>query len=153
MRAEVWFYHLEREPLETVLPRILTGLLARDVRVCVHVRERQTAENLSQRLWSSEDTAFPAHGLDGDPFPERQPLWLTSAAEVPNQAPFRFFCETLLPQGLDGLERASIMLEGNKDEAVKTAREAWKRYRSEGISVRYWRQDENGRWADQAAKT
>ena len=35
--TDVWFYHLERQPLEFVLPRILAGMYARGDRICVHV--------------------------------------------------------------------------------------------------------------------
>ncbi len=151
MTAEVWFYHLEREPLATVLLRILAGLQARGDRACVHLGSPETLQGLSQGLWSQDETAFTVHGCDGDPMPERQSLWLTSGAEAPNAAPFRFYCEGLLPEALTGHARASILFEGTDETVLTNIRNCWKKFKSAGHTVKYWRQNESNRWEDQAA--
>ncbi len=149
--AEVWFYHLEREPLDSVLVKILVGLRARGERVCAHLRNAATANALSQKLWSIEDTGFVVHGIDGDPAPERQPLLLTIQEAAANAADYRFYCEGLMPETLHGVSRASILFEG-ADEDATTARATWKRFKAEGHVVKYWRQNEASRWEDQAAQ-
>ena len=150
--AEVWFYHLEREPLDSVLVKILVGLRARGERVCAHLRNAATANALSQKLWSIEDTGFVVHGLDGDPAPERQPVLLTTKEDAANAADYRFYCEGLMPETLDGVSRASILFEGADEAALASARATWKRFKADGCVVKYWRQNESNRWEDQAAQ-
>lgn len=150
--TEVWFYHLEREPLDSVLVKILVGLQVRGERVCAHLKTAATANGLSQKLWTIEDTSFVAHGLDGDPAPERQPLLLTMNEHAANGADYRFYCEGLMPEALTGIVRASILFEGADETALTAARATWKRFKAEGCVVKYWRQNEANRWEDQAAQ-
>lgn len=152
MTAEVWFYHLEREPLDAVLVKILSGIQARGHRACVHLSAAETMQALSQRLWSQEDTGFVPHGSDGDPMPERQPVWLTTGTETPNGAAYRFFCEGLMPEETGDASRISILFEGSDEATLANARNTWKKFKSEGCGVKYWRQNESSRWEDQAAK-
>ena len=149
--GEVWFYHLEREPLDSVLVKILVGLQARGARSCTHLKNAATANALSQKLWSIEDTGFVAHGTDGDPAAEKQPLLLTTQANAANAADYRFYSEGLMPETLEGVCRASIVFEGADETALAAARATWKRFKAEGHVVKYWRQDEMNRWGDQAA--
>lgn len=149
--AEVWFYHLEREPVENVLPGLLARGLQRGLRLAVQSPDAARLKAVSEKLWAHEDVAFLAHGLAGDPAPERQPIYLATGGENPNTAPYRFFVDAAVPETLDGLTRASIMFDGNSEPAVAQARALWKRFKAEGHAINYWKQDEQGRWKDQAA--
>lgn len=152
MKAEVWFYHLERQPAEDVLPRILAGLFARGERSCVHAPFRETLQTISKRLWGIDDVAFVAHGLEGDAAACDQPVWLTTSEGIANAAKLAFFIEGAQPAQLNGLSRASIFFDGSDDIAVERARGLWKAYVSEGHTVKYWRQSDAGRWEDQAVR-
>jgi DNA polymerase III subunit chi len=149
--AEVWFYHLEREPVENVLPGLLGRGLQRGLRMAVQSPDADRLKQLSDRLWTFEDVAFLAHGGDDDPVPERQPIFLTTGFANPNAAAYRFFIDGAEPDTLDGLVRASIMFDGNSETALTRARTLWKRYTGEGHAISYWKQDERGQWKDQAA--
>lgn len=149
--AEVWFYHLEREPVEDVLPGLLARGIQRGLRMAVQSPREERRKLLSERLWGYEDVAFLAHGDAATPSPARQPVYLAVADENPNAADYRFFTDGAEPAALNGLTRASIMFDGNDAAAIEQARALWRRFKAEGHAISYWKQDENGRWVNQAA--
>ena len=56
--TEVYFYHLERQPLETVLPQLLEKTLARGWRAVVQIGLAERVEAISTLLWSYRDDFF-----------------------------------------------------------------------------------------------
>ncbi len=148
----VFFYHLERQPLDAVLPRMLATSLERGWRVAVQAGSEERAEALATQLWSYDDESFLPHGTKADGFPDLQPIWLTSLDENPNTANVRFYVDGASPGDIGGLTRAVILFDGNEGEAVEKARADWKRFRAEGHEVSYWQQDEQGRWQNRAGR-
>lgn len=147
----VFFYHLERQPLETVLPKMLHTSLERGWRAVVQAGSEERAEALAALLWSFDDESFLPHGTKADGFPDLQPIWLTAADENPNSATIRFYVDNAAVGDVEGLTRAVIIFDGNDAEAVETARSGWKRFRGAGHEVSYWQQDDQGRWQNKAA--
>ena len=147
----VFFYHLERQPLDAVLPKLLATSLERGWRVVVQAASDERAEALAAQLWSFDDEGFLPHGTKSDGFPDLQPVWLTSAHDNPNNANVRFFVDGAEIGEIGGLTRAVIMFDGNDQQAVEAARDGWKRFKAAGHEVSYWQQDENGRWQNRAA--
>ena len=148
--AEVWFYHLEKQPLDHVLPRIVTSSLARGWRMVIETAVPERIAKLSEILWASEDVAFLPHGFEGEPSPEDQPVWLTASSENPNNAQVRVLLDGAKPADISMLTRAVLMFDGNNDQAVEAARTEWKIQKSAGHNISYWKQDENGKWQNQA---
>jgi DNA polymerase III subunit chi len=149
--AEVWFYHIERKSVDEELPGLLRRGLERGVRMAVVASSAERVKDFSQKLWSIEDTAFIPHGFEGEPMPEQQAIYLSASGEVPNSALFRFYVDGVVPDNVSMLERASILFDGRNETAVEQARDVWRRFKAEGVTIRYWKQDDEGRWKDQAA--
>lgn len=147
----VFFYHLERQPLESVLPKLLAASLERGWRVVVQTGSDERAEALASHLWAFDDESFLPHGTRSDGVPDLQPIWLTAVDENPNGANVRFYVDGAPVGDVDGLTRAVILFDGSDAEALEQARSGWKRFRAEGREVTYWQQDENGRWQNRAA--
>jgi DNA polymerase III subunit chi len=148
--TEVFFYHLEAQPLEKVLPKLLSATLERGWKAVVETDSPERAEALSSVLWTFADDAFLPHGTSADGSPERQPIWLTASSENPNTAKVRFYVDGAEPSQVEGLDRAVIMFNGADEAAVAKARDDWKRFKSEGHAISYWQQDEGGRWQNRA---
>lgn len=134
----VFFYHLERQPLDAVLPRLLAMSLERGWRVVVQAASEERAEALAAQLWSFDDESFLPHGTKADGFPDLQPVWLTAADENPNDANIRFYVDGAAVGEIGGLTRAVIMFDGNDADAVEAARAGWKRFKAAGHEVSYW---------------
>ena len=61
--ADVWFYHLERQSLEQVLPVLLDRALARGWRAAVQATAAERIAALDELLWTWTDESFLAHGF------------------------------------------------------------------------------------------
>lgn len=148
--TEVLFYHLERQPLDKVLPQLLTRSRDRGWRVVVQAESDERVEALSTLLWTFTDESFLAHGTARDGMAELQPIWLTASGENPNGASVRFFVGGTSPETYVGLERAVLLIDGADPEAVEKGRALWKDAVANGHQVSYWQQDEDGRWQNRA---
>jgi DNA polymerase III subunit chi len=148
---EVWFYHLERKSVDDELPGLLQRGLELDLRMAVITSSQERVKELSQKLWAAEDVAFIPHGFDGEPMPDQQPIFLSVTDDVPNAATFRFYVDGTEPRETTTTERASILFDGRNDQAVEQARVLWRKFKADAVPIRYWKQDDEGRWKDQAA--
>jgi DNA polymerase-3 subunit chi len=147
--AEVLFYHLERRPLEAVLPGLLQRSLERGWRVVVKVGSEERLEALNAHLWSFDDASFLPHGSAADGHAEAQPIWLTTGDDNPGGATVRFLVDGADAAALEGYERTVFLFDAGEEEAVTRAREAWKAANAAGHDATYWRQDDSGKWAKQ----
>ncbi len=148
--TEVLFYHLERRPLERVLPQLLEKTLERGWRAVVQTGSEERARNLSQSLWTYRDEAFLPHGSAQDGNEDRQPIFLTAEEKNPNGAHIRFFVDGASAEDVSDYQRAVYMFDGNDQDAVAAARERWKIVKGQGHDVTYWQQSPDGRWEKKA---
>src|SRR6185503_11967177 len=146
--AELLFYHLERQPLESALPGLLQRSLDRGWRVVVKVGSDERLESLNAHLWSFDDASFLPHGAASDGYAEDQPIWLTTGDDNPNGAIVRFLVDGADAADLGGYQRTVFMFDAADQEAVKKARAAWKAAATSHDAT-YWKQEENGRWTKQ----
>jgi DNA polymerase III subunit chi len=143
--ADVWFYHLERKAADDELPGLLQRGLERGIRLGVATSSVERVKELSSKLWGAGATTFIPHGFEGEPFPERQPIYLSDCGQFPNAARYCFYLDGAVPDDVSNMERASIMFDGNDENAVQQARDLWRRFKGEGAAIRYWKQDGEGR--------
>lgn len=149
--TEVLFYHLQNQPLEQVLPRLLERTLARDWKAVVEVASLERQSSLDDHLWTYRDDAFLPHVTDGEPDAARNPIVITASAGNPNDAQCRFLVDgTRVPDALEGYQRLVLIFDGDDAQALALAREDWKAVKGRGIAATYWQQDEAGRWEQKA---
>jgi len=144
--AEILFYHLERQPLERVLPEFLEKALERGWRAVVQVGSEERRDALDAHLWTYRDEAFLPHGTAKDGSPEAHPVWLTIGLENPNRATVRFLVDGAEIADFADYMRVVILFDGNDPDAVARARTTWTTVRSAGHEATYWQQSERGRW-------
>lgn len=144
------FYHLERDPLENVLPQLLQRSLERGWRCVVQAGSRERVAALNDHLWTWRDESFLPHGVREDGTPERQPIFLTDDEANPNAAAVRFLVDGARLSEPGDYQRLVYMFDGADPDAVQTAREMWKWGRSVRLDVTYWQQGESGRWNKKA---
>ena len=147
--AEIYFYHLDQKPLSSILPDLVQRGLARGLRMTIETSVPENVQSLSDLLWSWDETSFIPHGF-GDDVGTQQPLWLCADAVNTNATTYRFYLDGAVPDSVDGLARAIIMVDSNSEEALATARNEWKKRKFEGRAVSYWKQDDGGKWQNLA---
>lgn len=148
--TEVLFYHLERQPLERVLPLLLEKSLARGWRAVVQASSEERVAALDATLWTYRDEAFLPHGTSGDGHAGMQPVFLTAGDDNPNRADVRFLVDGAEASDTAGYRRIVCLFDGSDEAALAAARGQWKAMQAEGHEVTYWQQDESGRWVKKA---
>lgn len=147
--TEVGFYHLEREPLESALPKLLEKVLERGLRAVVLVGSDERMRALNDRLWTYRRESFLPHGTVEDGYAPAQPIFLTTAEENPNGASVLVLVDGVDADFKGTFERVVDMFDGNDAEAVAAARARWRASKEAGHAVTYWQQDSRG-WAKKA---
>src|ERR1700724_2545900 len=148
--TEIWFYHLQRQPLERALPSVIEKSLEKGWRVAVQATSEERLEALDSWLWTYSDESFLAHGRARDGDRELQPVYLTSGLENPNGAALRLFIEGAeMAPALAGAgaayARAVALFDGNNEDELAGARAQWKELKGLGFAVTYWQQGASGR--------
>jgi DNA polymerase III subunit chi len=145
------FYHLQRQPLEKVLPALLEKSLARGWRVVVQASSDERVDALDAHLWTYRDDAFLPHGTDREQDPASQPVLLTTREHNPNRAEVRFLIDGAdVPADAAGYERIVFLFDGEDPDALAAARERWTQAKAQGLATTYWQADEEGRWQRKA---
>ncbi|MEA2963714.1 MAG: polymerase subunit chi [Alphaproteobacteria bacterium] len=145
--TEILFYHLQRHPLERVLPALVEKSLERGWRVVVQAASEERIEALDAHLWVFRDDSFLPHGTWREAEAADQPVLLTVHDGNPNGAAVRFLLDGApVPADAGDYERIVLLIDGNDPDAVAAARERWSEGRAKGFEVTYWQADENGRW-------
>jgi len=145
--GEVYFYHLTRQPLEAVLPTLLARARGAGWRVTVRGTSNDRMAWLDEKLWLGDEAAFLPHGRAGGPHDADQPVLLTTATAMPNEAACLMAvdgAEITAPE-VTSLQRACILFDGNDPTALEAARGQWRGLTAAGCAAQYWSQD-SGQW-------
>lgn len=149
---DVWFYHLQRQPLEAVLPTLVERALTRGWRAVIQAATPERLAAIDDLLWTCSDGSFIAHGSSRDGDAAMHPVWLTTDNDNPNGASVRLFVEgadptaALADPAAAPKERAMILFDGRDEDAVSIARMQFRALRDRGLALSYWRQNDEGRW-------
>jgi DNA polymerase-3 subunit chi len=145
--TEMVFYHLQRQPLERVLPTLLERSIERGWRAVVQAPSEERVDALDAHLWTFRDESFLPHGTWRDAEASEQPILLTIHDDNPNGAAVRFLIDGApVPVDSHGYDRIVVLFDGEDPEAVAAARERWSAGKAQGFEVTYWQTDEQGRW-------
>lgn len=144
--SEIAFYHLTRGSLEQVLPRLLEKVLESGLRAVVRCPSAERLEALDRALWTWAPDSFLPHGSAADGFPDRQPIWLTTGVDRPNDAGVLVLVEDAPEAGLEAYARVLVPFDGRDPAALERARARWRGWRAAGHRLVYWQQDAAGRW-------
>ena len=149
--TEVLFYHLQRQPLEAVLPKLLEKSIERGWRVVVQAVSDERIEALDAHLWSYREDSFLPHGTSREREASEQPILLTAADDNPNRANVRFLVEGAeMPPDVSAYDRIILLFDGEDEGAAAIARARWQEAKAAGLDATYWQQDAQGRWGRQA---
>ena len=145
MSTEVGFYHLTRQPLDVVLPRLLEKAHAAGHRILVHCADAEQLKRLDQHLWTYDDASFLPHGSEDKAL---QPVLLTTSQEErANRPDLLAALDGLALERIGDFARVLYLFEETDADRLAAARQAWAALKGrDGVSRAYWQQDERGRW-------
>lgn len=140
---QVDFYHLERSPLERVLPSICEKVLAAGERLLI-VAEPDLLGRIDGQLWDYAPESFLPHGTGEGAAADRQPILLSSQTEPVNGAANIAIADGQWREEALGFGRAFFFFDS---DALDGARACWRGLKDRPeIERRYWKQDERGKW-------
>src|ERR1700752_350708 len=149
--TEILFYHLQRQPIERVLPQLLEKSIERGWRGVVESSSEERIEALDAHLWTYRDDNFLAHGTYREAEGAMQPVLLTVHGHNPNSATVRFLIDGApVPDDAASYQRIVLMFDGEDEDAVAAARARWTEAKAQGFEATYWQADEQGRWQKKA---
>ncbi|MGD9844554.1 MAG: DNA polymerase III subunit chi [Variibacter sp.] len=149
--TELYFYHLQRQPLERALPQLLEKSLERGWRVVVQAASSERVDALDAHLWTYRENSFLPHGTAKDSAAGEQPILLTVDDHNPHGAKVRFLIDGVAPPAdAADYERIVLLFDGDDPDAVARARHYWQDAKARGFAVTYLQQDTHGRWERKA---
>jgi len=148
--AEILFYHLTESTLDEAFPGLVERSLSRGWRVGIQTVSEERRDSIDLLLWTFSDVSFVAHGSDKEPYPEHQPVLLTTSQENLNEATVRFLVEGAELDLVGNYERLVVMFDGHDQEQLDKARAQWKTFKAENHQLTYWQQTPDRRWERKA---
>lgn len=140
------FYHLQKTPLEQVLPRLTEKAYATRKRIKILVGTEERVEFINSLLWTYNEESFLPHGSKKDGFVEDQPIFISAGEENENGAALLILVDGAEPEvsSLNNFERVLNIFDGNNEVALNNARAYWKEIKTQGFELHYWQQNMNG---------
>lgn len=148
-KAEYWFYHLEGSTIENVLPGLLEKTLVKGWRALVKLPQDKLLA-MDDLLWTFRDNSFLPHGRDDEPMADWQPVLLSSDLETAQGFDAVFLLGGADIEGVKGVSRVMIMINGRSEADVKSERQRWKALKASGAKMAYYQQNGQGRWEKKA---
>ena len=147
--SRIDFYHLQKQNLEEVLPKLLEKAYASGKKIKVKIGNELRVEFLNALLWTYNDESFLPHGSKKDGNAEMQPIWLSTDDDNLNDAQLLFLTDGAQPpETIENFERIFNIFDGNNTEAFENALTLWRKFKTLGGELHYWQQDANGRWTE-----
>ena len=144
--TEISFYHLQRQPLERALPKLLERVIASSMKALVLADNEERIGMLNSTLWTYDQDSFLPHGSGKEGDAALQPVYLTVNEDNPNRANVLVLVDGGQHKDLAHFDRCLDMFDGNDQDAVTQARQRWKIYKDAGHAVTYWQQNDGGKW-------
>jgi DNA polymerase III subunit chi len=145
---QVDFYHLTRQPLDRVLPRIAERVLAGGGRLLIVSASEAQREAVDRLLWSYSPESFLPHAQAGTSDDSLQPVLIAPEPSATNAAAHVALIDGTWRDAALAFERAFHFFD---EDSLSAARAAWKSLAArDGVERRYWKQDESGRWGQAA---
>jgi DNA polymerase-3 subunit chi len=143
--TEVRFYH-PALPVERILPNLLAKIIQSGQKCIFMLRDEERMKQIDNALWSYGNKSFLPHGTVHDPFPDEQPVYLTTGLENPNQATILITVDGIEPPHIDEFDKFFDFVTGVDKQELEQIEKRFNHYKNAGFIVTYWKQDAKGNW-------
>lgn len=144
--TRVDFYHLQKAPLEQVLPKLCEKAYATGKRIKILLGNAERVEFINSLLWTYSEESFLPHGSKRDGFAEEQPIFISAEEANENNAVLLILADgaQVSVDKLSAYERVLNIFDGNDEIALNNARVYWKEIKTLGGELHYWQQNASG---------
>ena len=139
---QVDFYHLTRQPLEQVLPRLAERVVGGGGRLLVVSGDARQRAAIDRLLWDYAADSFLPHAQAGAGDDAAQPVLIAADPVAGNAARNILIADAQWRDEALSFDRAFHLFDEN---GIGAARAAWKALGArDGVDRRYWKQGERG---------
>lgn len=144
--TRVDFYHLQKAPLEQVLPKLCEKAYATRKKIKILLGTEERVEFINSLLWTYSEESFLPHGSKKDGFASEQPIFISANEDNENNASILILADGAIvdTKKLVSYDRILNIFDGNDDIALNNARNYWKQIKSLDFELHYWQQNETG---------
>jgi DNA polymerase-3 subunit chi len=139
---EINFYHVAEGNLVPSVVKLLEKVYASDQRCVFFSPLEERVKVVDKTLWTFSTDAFIPHGDRSLGFCEKQPIYLASQFENPNDAKVLALVDTLDYKSFGDFEKIIIIFE-EKTQA-EDANALYDDLKKNNENVRYWKQSPKG---------
>ncbi len=140
--AEISIYHLSVTNIEKTLPKLLEKILSSGSRAVLLTGNIEQMELINNYLWSFSTKILIPHGSQNDPYPEEQPIYITTHEDNPNKADVLVSITACESKYYNKFNRFIFIFMDEDEVGKRFANELSKQQ-----NVTYWAQDMNsGAW-------
>lgn len=144
--ADIRFYHLTRRTAEQALPELVDRAYGKGHKILIRCGSTPEVGRLNDHLWTFHPDAFLPHGTEAESFPEQQPVFLTSGNDNPGKADVLMLMPGADSSSIDEFQLCCVLLDGNDETQIASARTLWKTWKEAGHAITYWQQTDAGKW-------
>lgn len=138
---EISFYHLTITPLERALPSLVEKAYEAGMRTLIVV-DKARMKQIDDTLWTANQQKFLPHGTEN---PEVQPIFLSDKIANDNRTVLAI-TNGVKYEDDQGFTKVLDIFDGNIPADLTNARERFKYYKDKGFEMKYWFQDDKGKW-------
>lgn len=146
----IQFYHLLSTSRERAVPKLMQKVLGSGARAVMLLDSEAALKAMSDALWSNEADSFIPHGGARDGHDSEQPIYLSLTDTNPNGADILCVLDGSSPASLASYTKVLDVFDGTNETAVTAARARWAKYKTEGFSLQYIKQQPGGSWKMEA---
>lgn len=146
------FYHLLRTPLDQAVPFLTERVAALGKRLLICTALPERAAHLDALLWTYKPDSWLAHGVSGEGAEADQPVLISTDGKNLNNAEYILLTDGGTLDEILPFERCLNLFDGHDEAALQTSRALWKDALAAGCEIRYWAQEESGKWVIKASK-
>ena len=139
--AEISFYHLTTTPLERALPQLVEKAYEAGLRTLV-LADKVRIKQIDDTMWTSYQQKFLPHGTTN---PEIQPIFISDKISNDNRQVLAITNGEAITDDLT-FKKVLDIFDGNIEADLEKARARWKSYKDKAYDIKYWAQDEKGKW-------
>lgn len=143
--AIINFYHLTVLPVGKALPKLLEKVINIG-NILVNTSDEESVKELDLQMWTYTTKFFLPHGVEGDGFESKQPVFITAKNNNANNSKILAITKNALVDNIDDFDKSIYMFDGNNEKQTKIARKHWAKLSDENHTLTYWQQDPKGGW-------
>jgi DNA polymerase-3 subunit chi len=143
--TEVYFYHSTAFPVEKTIAKLVEKIYGLKQNIIILCQDTNLIQIIDDLLWSYSTKTFLAHATEFDPSPQQQPIYITSKEENPNNSTVLISIGENIPNFYRDFEKY-ITIFANSDSEVQSARARYKHLKNENMSLKYFKQKDDGTW-------